>query len=62
MDQNECLFHCQNDEKCQSCTFNDYNSENPMICVLNYGPTERIFEIPFKNSGISTAAKNCNIN
>ena len=57
-DQLSCLEACKMDEKCQSCTFNDENSANPRICVLNYGPIERTLPLG-ANSGISSAKKDC---
>ena len=57
-DQEMCWEACDKDEHCQSCTFNDETSDNPNICVLNYGPTER--KLPLgPNSGVSSAPKKC---
>ena len=57
-DQKTCLEVCHLDDHCQSCSFNDETSDNPLICVLNYGPTERTISVG-PNSGISSASKNC---
>ena len=57
-DQKTCLEICELDDNCQSCSFNDETSENPLICVLNYGPIERKISIG-ANSGISSASRNC---
>ena len=57
-DQKSCWKACKNDDKCQSCTFNDHTSPNPNVCVLNYGPTER--QLPLgANSGVASAPKEC---
>ena len=57
-DRQSCLEACKFDEQCQSCTFFDENTDNPMICALNYGPTERKLEFG-EDSGISSAPKDC---
>ena len=57
-DHESCWDACNNDEKCQSCTFNDETSSNPNVCVLNYGHTERKLELG-PNSGVSSAPKKC---
>ena len=56
--KNSCLKVCEVDDQCLSCTYNDETSDNPNICVLNYGPTERKLSLG-PNSGISSASKNC---
>ena len=57
-DQLSCLEACKLNDQCQSCTFYNENTANPMICVLNYGPTERKKGLG-QNSGISSAPKDC---
>ena len=57
-DRETCLKECKADDKCFSCTYNDESSDNPNICVLNYGPIQR--KLPLgPDSGISSAAKDC---
>ena len=56
-DKASCLEACRLDDKCLSCTYNDDTSENPNICVFNYGPKERTLTVP--DSGISSAMRNC---
>ena len=55
-DKEECLRQCQDDPKCNSCTFSDETTENPMICTFNYGDIERILELP-PNSGVVSSTK-----
>ena len=55
-DQEECLRQCQADPQCNSCTFSDETTDNPMICTFNYGDIERILELP-SNSGIVSSTK-----
>ena len=52
------LKACQADGKCFSSTYNDETSDNPNICVLNYGPIQR--KLPLgPDSGVSSAPKDC---
>ena len=57
-DRLQCQLKCQQDYRCKSCTHNGSNSPNPNTCVLNYGPTLRMIDLP-SNSGIASAPKNC---
>ena len=57
-DRASCFEACKIDKQCYSSTFNDETAENPMICTLNYGPTERILQLGVP-SGFSSAPKNC---
>ena len=57
-DRPSCFEACEIDDQCQSATFNDETSANPMICALNYGPIERTLPVGLE-AGISSAPKNC---
>ena len=53
-----CQQTCQNNPQCKSVTFNGPSSANPNKCVLNYGETGQVIDLP-PNSGISSAPKYC---
>ena len=57
-DRDTCLQVCKADEKCYSCTYNDNTTDNPNVCVLNYGPTQRKLPVG-AGSGISSASRDC---
>ena len=58
-----CQTYCKVDQNCQSVTFNGPNSENPNICVLNYGETARKLDLlQFQAdtaTDISSAPRSC---
>ena len=53
-----CQSVCQSDSQCQSVGFFGPNSDNPNICVLNYGPTIRNLRLG-SASDTASAPKSC---
>ena len=49
----DCQVSCQENEDCQSWTWNEEHSSNSEVCVHNYGKTDRKLPVPASSKIVS---------